>query len=133
MSLYTVNDPGPIQRILLIQTRRLGDVLCATPVCTALRHQFPYAHLAIMVRAGLREILDGNPDVNEVLTYDRDAVNRSPFKLLGLIRDLRGCRFDWALSIHASDALAYAVCRAGIPRRTWVWWDGGWPAETRQT
>ena len=39
----------PLRRILVVQTQRLGDVVLATPVFTALRRQFPEAHLTALV------------------------------------------------------------------------------------
>src|SRR5262249_52170944 len=79
----------PIRRILSVQPQRLGDVLCATPLVTALRRQFAQAHLTLLVRPGMDALLQGNPDVDDVLFYDRDATRYSPARLLQFIRMLR--------------------------------------------
>jgi heptosyltransferase-3 len=111
----------PIRRILVVQTQRLGDVLCATPLFTALRRQFPRAHLAALVHRPQDQILLGNPDLNEVLTYDRQTSHRSLVDRIRFIGELRERRFDWVLSIHAASSAAFAIWQANAPWRTCVW------------
>jgi heptosyltransferase III len=111
----------PLRRILVVQTQRMGDVLCATPLITALRRQFPDAHLAALVHAPHDALLEGSPDLDEVLTYDRRTTHRSLLSRLRFIDELRARRFDWALSIHAASSVAFALWQSGIPWRTCVW------------
>lgn len=111
----------PLRRILVVQTQRLGDVLCATPLFTALRREFPGARLAALVHRPHDLILRGNPDLDEVLTYDRQTTHRTLRQRLQLISDLRDREFDWALSLHAAGTVAFALWQAGIPWRTCVW------------
>ena len=111
----------PLRRILVVQTQRLGDVLCATPLLTAIRGQFPRAHLAALVHRPHDAILLGNPDLDEVITYDRQSTHRSILARLRFIGDLRSRGFDWALSIHAASSVAFALAQSGIPWRTCVW------------
>lgn len=111
----------PLRRILVVQTQRLGDVLCATPVFTALRRRFPRAHLTALVHRPLDDILVANPDLDEVMPYDRHTTHRSFWSRLLLIPELRERRFDWALVIHAASSIGFALWQAGIPWRTCVW------------
>jgi len=111
----------PLRRILVVQTQRLGDVLCATPLLTALRREFPAARLTALVHRPHDAILQGNPDLDEVLTYDRQTTHRTLRGRLALIGDLREREFDWALSIHAASSVAFALWQANIPWRTCVW------------
>lgn len=111
----------PLRRIVVVQTQRLGDVLCATPVFTALRRQFPNARVAALVQRPMAAVLEQNPDVDEILTYDRVKTRRSPAERLRLARLLRDGRFDWALSLHASSSVAFALWQARIQWRTCVW------------
>lgn len=111
----------PVRRILVVQTQRLGDVLCVTPVFTALRRRFPRAHLTAMVHRPMDEILAGSPDLDEVMAYDRHTTHRSFWSRLLLIPELREHGFDWALVIHAASSIGFALWQAGIPWRTCVW------------
>lgn len=111
----------PVRRILVVQTQRLGDVLCATPLFSALRGQFPRAEITALVHRPFDRVLEGNPDLDCVLTYDRQSSHRGWGDRLQLARELRAHRFDWALSIHAASSVALALCLAGIRWRTCVW------------
>src|SRR5438067_1648480 len=111
----------PLRRILVVQTQRLGDVLCATPLFTALRNQFPESHLAALVHRPMDELLVGSEDLDEVLVYDRRTTHRSMLSRLALIAELREQRFDWVISIHAASSVAFALWQSGIAWRTCVW------------
>lgn len=111
----------PIRRILIVQTQRLGDVMCATPLFTAVRNQFPRAHVAALVHRPMDQLLQSNPDLDAVLTYDRQTTHKSMLARLAFIGELRAQRFDWVLSIHAASSVAFAIWQSGIPWRTCVW------------
>jgi heptosyltransferase-3 len=111
----------PIRRILVVQTQRLGDVLCSTPLFTALRNQFPLAHIEALVHSPHDALLHENPDLNGILTYDRFSTHRSLINRLKFIGELKERQFDWALSIHAASSVAFALWHSGIPWRTCVW------------
>lgn len=111
----------PLRRILLVQTQRLGDVLCATPLFTAVRRQFPCARITALVHRPMDQILEQNPDLDEILTYDRFSTHRGLLNRLRFIAELKEHQFDWALSIHAASSVAFALWQAGILWRTCVW------------
>jgi len=64
------------KKILLVRLDRIGDVLLSTPVIKAVRDAYPESHIAMMVRPYAREIVEGNPYLNEVIIYDRKATIR---------------------------------------------------------
>jgi ADP-heptose:LPS heptosyltransferase len=111
----------PLRRILVVQTQRLGDVVVLTPLFTALKRQFPEAHVTALVHRPHDVVLQNNPDVDAVLTYDRQTKHRSPLARIQLAREVRAGNYDWALCIHAASSVAFAVGMAGIPWRTVVW------------
>ena len=111
----------PLRRILVVQTQRLGDVLCATPLYAALRHQFPDAYLAALVHSPMDDLLRANPHLNEIITYDRQGAHRSLVNRWKFIAELKQRGFDWALVIHAASSVAFALWQAGVKWRTCVW------------
>src|SRR5438045_595013 len=72
-------NPGAI---LAVQTQRIGDVICFTPMLTALRRRFPEARLTALVQPPAHELLAGNPDLDRVIVYDPAVVRRRPARLL---------------------------------------------------
>jgi len=60
------------KKIAIIKLSAIGDVVHALPVASALRERYPDAHLAWIVQGKCREILEGNPDLDEVIVFDKD-------------------------------------------------------------
>ena len=59
------------QNILIVRTDRIGDVVLTTPAIEALRRAYPKARISIMVNPLTRDLVDGNPYLNEVIIYDK--------------------------------------------------------------
>lgn len=66
--------PNP-KSILVIRRDNIGDLVCTTPLITALRQHFPRAWIAALVNDYTRPVLDGNPDLDAVFSY-RKAKHR---------------------------------------------------------
>ena len=62
----------PAQSILLIATRHIGDVLLTTPLLRSLRVAYPDARIDMLVYNWTADVLDGNPDVNNVISVNQD-------------------------------------------------------------
>ena len=50
-----------INKVLIVRTDRLGDVLLTTPVSTALRQAFPNSVISWLVRPYTAPLLEHNP------------------------------------------------------------------------
>jgi ADP-heptose:LPS heptosyltransferase len=111
----------PLRRVLVVQTQRMGDVLCATPVLAALRRGLPAVHITALVHHPFHVVLQNSADVDAVLTYDRKGDDRSLSRRFRLIGTLREGGYDWALVIHAASSVAFALWQSGIPWRTCIW------------
>lgn len=57
------------QRILVIRRDNIGDLLCTTPLLSALRARYPEAWIGVLANSYNAPALDGNPDIDEVLVY----------------------------------------------------------------
>jgi lipopolysaccharide heptosyltransferase II len=77
------------QRILVIKLSSLGDIVHALPAVSALRQRFPHSRLSWLVKEVWAPILEGNPDIDEVL-----AVKVSWRNWPEVIRTLRSGLFD---------------------------------------
>lgn len=104
----------PLQRILVVRTDRLGDVVLTLPVLSLLRSCYPQAHLSMLLRRYTGEIVEGNIYVNSLLWYD-DPDGPLPFRTL--LRIVRRERFDAAIVARPTLRLALLVFLAGIPLR----------------
>lgn len=55
------------ERILIIATRQIGDVLCTTPLMHRAREMWPDAVIDVLGYERTMGMLAGNPDINEVI------------------------------------------------------------------
>jgi heptosyltransferase III len=59
------------QRILVVRRDNIGDLVCTTPLFSALRGRFPQAWIGALVNSYNATVLDRNPDLDEVIVYDK--------------------------------------------------------------
>ena len=89
----------PPKKILVVATRRIGDVLLTTPLIRSLRKAWPDAEIDALVFSGTEGVLVSNPDLHRILTV---AQRPTLFQHLRLLFNLwRG--YDVALSVMPSD------------------------------
>ncbi len=110
------------QKILVIRRDNIGDLLCTTPLFSALRQHYPDAHIAVLANSYNAPILDHNPDLNRVYAYTK-AKHASGSKLTAwwkewrLFRELKKQSFDLIIhanpSIHARTAKLVRYLKAG--------------------
>jgi heptosyltransferase-2 len=105
------------ERILVVQTAFLGDVILTTPLVAALRRHAPSAEITMLVTPAAAGLVAHHPALDRVLTDDKRGRGRGIGGLLRLVRTLRSHRFTVALAAQKSVRTALALRAAGIPRR----------------
>ncbi len=85
--------------ILVIITRRIGDVLLTTPMIRSLRLAWPEARIDALVFVGTESVLASNPDLNQIITVSQRPTLYQHLRLL--LRLWRS--YDLALSMMPSD------------------------------
>ncbi|MFZ9029382.1 MAG: glycosyltransferase family 9 protein [Crocinitomicaceae bacterium] len=87
-----------MNRILVIQTAFLGDVILATPVVSELHRLYPDASIDVLVKKGNESLLENNPKLNAVHVF-----NKKDGKLKGvsaLIKTFRKNNYDLVINLH---------------------------------
>ncbi|MBN2831228.1 MAG: lipopolysaccharide heptosyltransferase II [Candidatus Omnitrophica bacterium] len=115
--LPTANGEKAYKRILIIRTDRIGDVVLSTPVIKAVRQSYPHAFIAMMVSPYTKEIVYGNPSLDEVIVYDKDARHKSWLATLKFAGNLKKQKFDAAVILHPTNRAHLIAYLAGIPKR----------------
>ncbi len=109
------------RKILVIKLRHIGDVLLATPVFKTLKENFPSSHITALVNKGTEAVLENNPHIDEILTYDRDIKKLPPFKRykeeLKFLRKIRNLGFDTAIELTGGDRSALISFFSGAKKR----------------
>ncbi|MGH2574263.1 MAG: glycosyltransferase family 9 protein, partial [Ignavibacteria bacterium] len=94
-------DKSKINKILIIKTAAIGDVLLSTPVIENLRHNFPDAKIVFLTQKYCKEVLTENPYLDRVLTYDT-ATDSS----YCLIKNIREQRYDLVVDLFGNPRTA---------------------------
>ncbi|OQB09430.1 MAG: Lipopolysaccharide core heptosyltransferase RfaQ [Candidatus Omnitrophica bacterium ADurb.Bin205] len=109
--------PHEYKRILVVRTDRIGDVVLSTPVIKVLRDNYPHAFIAMMVSPHSKEIVEGNPYLDEVVLYDKDAKEKGWLSSIKFSRKLNKSKFDIAIILHPTNRVHLISYLAGIPKR----------------
>lgn len=96
-------------RILVVTLRRIGDVLLTTPLIRSLRRAWPDASIDVLVFANTAGIVDGNPDIDRVITMPARPTLADTLKLIGRLWK----RYDLALSTQSGDRPTFFALAAG--------------------
>jgi lipopolysaccharide heptosyltransferase I len=94
------------KRILLIKPSAIGDVVHALPILNLLRRRWPEAHISWLVTPGCAGLLEGHPQLDEVILFERHRYAKlwrdpeSLMELLALTRELRRGQYDLAVDLQ---------------------------------
>ncbi|HMV51905.1 MAG TPA: glycosyltransferase family 9 protein, partial [Blastocatellia bacterium] len=64
-----------VRNVLIVRLDEIGDVVLTTPLFRELRRNLPTAHITLVVRPHVAELMRHCPYVNEVLAYECDTAH----------------------------------------------------------
>ena len=101
-------------RILIIQTAFIGDVILATPIVEKLKKFYPGASIDFLLRKGNESLLDNNPNLNEVIIFNKKEKKYQ--NLIRLIKYIRGKKYDLVINIqrYATTGIITVFSRAKL-------------------
>ena len=103
-----------INKILVIQTAFIGDVVLATGLLEKLHHHFPGAELYILVRKGNEGLFNKHPFV-KLLVWDK---KKSKYRhLLQLLFRIRKLRFSKVINVQRYAATGFLTAFSGAKER----------------
>lgn len=83
---------------LIIQTSFLGDVILATPLIEKLKRFYPDCHIDFLLRKGNEGLLEANPNLRDVLVFDKK--NGKYKNLFRLVKKVRQRKYDVVINIQ---------------------------------
>ncbi len=106
------------QKILIIQTAFLGDVVLSTPLIKAVKRKYPHSKIFFLLIPQTKGLLQNNPHLDGIIVYDKKDKEKGVSSFLALARKIRASGFDLALIPHRSFRSALLAYLARIPQRT---------------
>lgn len=104
-----------MQRILVIQTAFIGDVVLATGLLEKLHQQYPDAALDILVRKGNESLFDDHPFLHEVLIWDKKSAKYQ--HLFQLLKSIRKNKYDAVINVQRYFATGFLTAFSGASRK----------------
>jgi heptosyltransferase I len=110
------------RNILLIKLSAVGDVVHTLPVLNKLRRRYLAARLDWLTTPGIAELLQHNPAISNVITFDRDEWS-APWRLAPyasaarLIAQLRAAQYDLVIDLQGQLRSAVFAFACGAPVR----------------
>jgi predicted lipopolysaccharide heptosyltransferase III len=101
----------PSLKILILQLKRIGDLILTVPAIAALRRQFPSAEISLVVARGCADLL---PAISGV---DRSFVSRGTLADAGDWLRLARAKFDYALDFSRTDRSAFLTFLSAAAER----------------
>ena len=114
--IASLKKKSEVKRILVIQTAKIGDMICSAPVIREIKKKYPHVHLSVMQSHVTGELTENNPYVDEIIT-----IKNTDYKgLLGKIRlsnlICRG-KYDIAICLNPNVPFAIALFWGLVPIR----------------
>jgi len=113
------------QKILVIQTAFIGDVILATGVLEKLHQHYPQAQLDFLVRKGNEALVKNHPFLNQTLVWDKKAGKYK--NLMKMLKAIRSERYDLVVNIQRFansgflTAFSKAKVKVGFDKNPFSW------------
>ncbi|WP_061249330.1 glycosyltransferase family 9 protein [Leptospira alstonii] len=90
------------EKILLIQTAFLGDLILTTSFFREVKRKYPNSHLTVIVNKGTERVLEANPHIDRLIPLDKKEFKKSLWKFFSFLWSLRKERYTLCLLPHFS-------------------------------
>ena len=112
------------QRMLVLRMDLIGDLVLSLPVVRLLKQTYPDAEIDLLALPASAKIIEHDPDIANVITYDpniwrrpKALLSRKNWREARLLRHrLKQCHYDLAVSVFGPWAAILAVA-SGAQRR----------------
>ena len=102
--------------IVLIQTAKIGDMICTTPLFAAIRAHFPGAKLTVLADPVTAPLIEADPSISQIWRYPARAFKGFAGRWR-LFRLLSRERVDTTICVSPNQAFLLVPFWAGVPRR----------------
>lgn len=100
-----------MNKILVIQTAFIGDVILATGVVETLRSAFPDAQIDFLLRKGNESLLANNTSLNKVIVWNKKEGKWK--SMLRIVKQLRKEKYDAVFNLQRFFSSGLMTCFSG--------------------
>ena len=88
-----------MQKILIIQTAFIGDVVLATALIEKIKMYLPDSQIDFLLRKGNESLLDNNLHINHVITWNKKENKLK--NLFGILKQIRKSKYDKVINLQS--------------------------------
>ena len=86
-------------RCLIIQTKRLGDVIFSTALCQSLKKSWPHCTVDYLVQSEYAEILEAHPAIDSVIVLDSKQRKEIGY-LSRILKKIHHNKYDLVINVQ---------------------------------
>jgi heptosyltransferase-2 len=87
-----------MQKILVVQTAFIGDLVLATALVESLHQQYPKAAIDVVVRKGNEPLFNEHPFINELIVWDKKQ--HKYLNWLSILKKIRAKKYDVLINVQ---------------------------------
>jgi heptosyltransferase II len=104
-----------IQRILIIQTASIGDVILVTPVIEKMHSFYPEAKIDLLIKKGFEDLFNGHPFVHNIWFWKK---KQDKYKNLYLLAtEIRKTQYDIVINAQRFASTGFLTIYSAAPVR----------------
>ena len=104
-----------MQKLLIIQTAFIGDVVLATGLLESVHEAYPQAQIDVLVRNGNESLFTGHPFVHQVLVWQKKQHKYR--NLMKLALTVRKASYDTVINLQRYAATGWITCFSGASQK----------------
>ena len=85
-------------KILIVQTASIGDVILTTPIIEKLHHFYPDAKIDFLLKKGIEPVFKSHPLINDLIFWDKSQKKFS--NLLDIVNLIREKKYDLLINVQ---------------------------------
>lgn len=103
------------QKILIIQTAFIGDVILASGIIEKIKQYFPHAQIDFLLRKGNESLFENHPFLSKILIWDKG--HNKYANLLKLIAAVRGNKYSIVINLQRFAAMGLLTALSGAKQK----------------
>lgn len=103
-------------KILIIQQKKIGDVLTTSILFEALRKKYPDAELHYLIYRDTRPVIENNPFIYQIIEYDAE-IDKNPIEFLKFLRGIGYKSYDVVIDAYSKISSGIISKYSGAPIR----------------
>lgn len=106
-----------LKNIIIRMPNWIGDLVMATPILSDVRKAFPRASITAMCYTGVCQLLETDPDINEIFCFSKASVFNHRDRHRDIVDKIRQGSYDLGILLTNSFSSAWYFYRGGVSYR----------------